>query len=155
MKKLMKMALLVMMTLSVGVMHSNAKTLKKVSKRQIDMSKFNLAQFGKYLQDGHPHAIEGVYMTNDGRYSLAIVKNQDSTHDFIAIVLNADNKFWNPGEIKFNFIQNDSTELEGLYYNSKGEATPIEFEINKDGLVSEMLNRVDPASIRLQGLAKL
>lgn len=155
MKNLKKLALVFTLMIGLGAMNVNAKSLKKVTKRQIDMSKFNLAQFGKYLQDGNPHAVEGVYRTKDGRYSLAIVRNLDSAHDFIAIVLDADNKFWNPGEIKFNFIQNDSTELEGLYYNSKGEATPIEFEINEKGIVSGMLRRVDPKTLRSEGLAKL
>lgn len=155
MKRLKRIALLLVLTIGVGLVNSNAKSLKRMENRQVDMSKFNLAQFGKYLQDGHPHAVEGVYMTKDGRYSLAIVRNQDSTHDFIAIVLEADNKFWNSGDVKFNFIQNDSTELEGLYYNSAGEASPIDFEISENGLISDYLIKVDPLLLRIQGLAKL
>ncbi len=154
MKTLKKMILASGLILSLGAQASNTKTVKEMDNRQIDMEKFNIPQFGKYLQDGLPHEVEGVYKTKDGRYTLAIVRNEDSTHDFIAIVLDADNPFWKTGEVKFNFVLSDINSLEGLYYNSKGESVNLDFSFNKNGLKSDLLIKVDPSVIRANGIAE-
>lgn len=116
----------------------NSKQLKPIQKHKVE---FNLLQFCNYLENGSPNRVEGVYSSPDQRYQVAIVKNDVKGHDYIGIVLSADNPYWQAGEVKFNFVEKDSS-LIGYYYNSSGEKFPIELKIDSDTLKTNHLNKM-------------
>lgn len=130
----------------------NLKPIETESKKEIAI---DLSQFGKYLNQENSKTAEGVYTSKDGRYVIAIVKNNEKTHDYIGVVISADNPFWNAGEVKFNFVLNQDNELTGFYYDSKGESHKISFQVNEDGLVCEFLTKVSIEELRKGGIALL
>lgn len=152
MKKL-QLSLLAVLSLLLLSFSANAKKVKPINENAKKEIVLDVAQFGKYLNDGHPHAAEGVYTTEDGRYVIAIIKDEEKSHDFIGVVISADNQYWSDGEVKFNFVLNGSGSLEGLYYNSNGESFPMEFQISENGIESDMLKKVDVEVLRNEGLA--
>lgn len=146
--------------IALGVMLSmqsfaSEKTLKPIETDNQKEVVIDLAQFGKYLNQENAKNTEGVYTTEDGRYVIAIVKNNEKSHDYIGIVISADNEFWNQGEVKFNFVLNENNVLEGFYYDSKGENHPIELKVNEKGLVCDFLRKVSIEELRNGGLALL
>ncbi len=90
---------------------SPLKTLGTIEKQNIE---FNFSQFYTYLENGNAHQFEGVYSSLDERYKVAIVKNDAEHHDYIGIVISADNEYWKEGDVKFNFVLKDET-LTGYY----------------------------------------
>lgn len=126
------------------------KSLQPIDKSSIEL---NLSQFCNYLENGAPTALEGVYASPDGRYVIALVKNNAQQHDYIGIVCAADNAFWSKGDVKFNFVLSDSTELKGFYYNSRGAHVPVHFTVNKDSLEFDQLIKVDLETIKAGQLA--
>lgn len=128
----------------------NLDTVKENKKVNLDVS-----QFGKYLHDGHPDSLEGIYKSPDGRYYIALIKNQDKSHDFIGVVISADNPFWTEGEVKFNFVRNGNKKLKGYYYNSRGKAFPIAFKIGKSTIKTRLLRKVELKDIPNGSLASL
>ncbi|MBL4706839.1 MAG: hypothetical protein JKY48_00165 [Flavobacteriales bacterium] len=139
-----------LITLSSSTFATKTKSLKPIVKSSVEL---NLSQFCNYLENGSPKAAEGVYTSPDGRYVIALVKNNEKEHDYIGIVCAADNSFWKKGEIKFNFVLSDSTELNGYYYNSKGDYVPVNFTIDGDSLKTNKLIKVDIDEIRAGTLA--
>lgn len=131
----------------------------KGSKNSIPMKKneieLDYSQFSKYLHDGNPDSIEGVYRSADKRYVIALIKNETNSHDFIGVVVSADNPYWKEGEVKFNFKRKDSQVLEGYYYDSKGIAYPITFKIGKSTIDTELIEKVDLVEIEAGSYALL
>lgn len=121
----------------VSAKESNNLGTKVKQKVNLDVN-----QFGKYLHDGSPDSLEGIYRSPDGRYYIALIKNKEKSHDFIGVVISADNPFWEEGEVKFNFVRNDSDKLTGYYYNSKGKAFPITFKIGNSTIKTKLLRKV-------------
>lgn len=115
------------------------KDLSPVKDHQVQL---DVSQFGKYLHDGSPDSLEGLYKSPDGRYLIALIKNSEKNHDFIGVVVSAENPYWKEGEVKFNFVRNDSNKLKGYYYNSKGEAFPVTFKIGSSTIKSKLLKKV-------------
>ena len=128
----------------------NLKTVKNEQKVILDVN-----QFGKYLHDGEPDSLEGIYKSRDGRYLIALVKNDEKGHDFIGVVVSADNPYWEEGQVKFNFVRNDANVLEGYIYNSQGVAFPISFNIGKSTIKSNHLKKVKLKDVPNGSLAKL
>lgn len=134
-----------------SVAHAKSpKTLKPIHKTTINL---NLSGFCNYLDNGVTHAAEGVYKSPDGRYVIALIKNDEKEHDYIGVVCAADNPYWEKGEVKFNFVLKDSTNLEGYYYNSKGDPTPVSFTIDDDSLKTNQLQKIDVAEVKASTLA--
>lgn len=126
-------------------MANPAKTVLPIEKTVID---FNLDQFKKYLELGTPHQLEGVYSSPDKRYVVAIVKNNDSRHDFIGVVIKGGNAYWREGEVKFNFVLDESSDkLIGYYYNSEGTPHEISFCVGGDSLQTDCLKKVELSKI--------
>jgi hypothetical protein len=98
--------------------------------------------FHNYLEIGNPHQLEGIYASLDNRYKVAIVKNDAKHHDFIGVVISADNKYWEEGDVKFSFVMKDEA-LTGYYYNYSGEEAPIQFKIVEDALDANCLKKMD------------
>lgn len=146
------LALMVVLVCSSGAM---SKTVKAISSENKDQVHIDLVQFSKYLKDGNPHQLEGVYSSDDGRYIIALIKNTEKSHDFIGVVISADNSYWTEGEVKFNFVMNSNGKLEGYYYNSNGEAFPMSFTIDNDTLSSKLLHKLDIEQFRYGGIANL
>ena len=140
----MKTSIKALVLLSIGIMFSlfsnaaSTKTLEKIEKHNIQ---FNFLQFCNYLENGKPHQFEGVYASPDNRYKVAIVKNDAQHHDYIGIVISADNKYWEAGDIKFNFVKKGET-LKGYYYNNSGNELPIQFKIVSGSLEADCLKKV-------------
>ncbi len=131
---------------------SGVKTLHPVKEHQVNL---DVNQFGKYLHDGNPDSLEGLYQTRDGRYLIALIKNTENNHDFIGVVVSADNPYWTEGEVKFNFVRNDSKKLKGYYYNSQGKAFPISFKIGSSTIKSRLLKKVNLKDIPNGSIASL
>jgi len=127
------------------------KILKPIEKQKIE---FNLLQFCNYLENGNPAQLEGVYASPDKRYLVAIVKNDEKNHDFIGIVIKADNPYWEPGEVRFNFVMKNET-LMGYYYNASGDEFPLEFKIDADTLKTNSLNKMDLNQVKSNMIALL
>lgn len=154
MKKLKLIALLLGAVIlnSAFVSAKGSKNVIPLKKNEIEL---DYSQFGKYLHDGNPDSIEGVYRSADKRYVIALIKNETSTHDFIGVVVSADNPYWKEGEVKFNFKRKDSQILEGFYYDSEGVAYPITFKIGKSTIDTELLEKVDLVEIEAGTFALL
>jgi hypothetical protein len=126
-------------------MANPAKTVLPIENKVID---FNLDQFKKYLELGTPHQLEGVYSSPDKRYVVAIVKNNDTRHDFIGVVIKAGNAYWKEGEVKFNFVLDESSDkLVGYYYNSEGTPHEVSFCVGGDTLQTDCLKKVELSKI--------
>lgn len=139
-----------LLTLSSSAYAKSPKALKPINKATIEL---NLSQFCNYLDNGSPHAAEGVYTSPDGRYVVALIKNDVKEHDYIGVVCAADNPYWKKGEVKFNFVLNDSNELKGYYYNSKGDYVPVSFTIDGDSLKTNQLKKIDVQALKESELA--
>lgn len=127
------------------------KNLKPIEKQSVE---FNLSQFCSYLENGKPHQLEGVYTSPDERYKIAIVKNDEKQHDFIGIVITADNHYWEPGDVKFNFVMKDNA-LKGYYYNQAGDEFPMQFQIDADTLNTKSLKKLKVKTVKADMLAGL
>tara|TARA_B100001109_G_C18864147_1_gene475898 strand:- start:1950 stop:2417 length:468 start_codon:yes stop_codon:yes gene_type:complete len=155
MKKLM-FALVLVSSLGISSLRAeeieSSKSLKSISKQAIEL---NLPQFSKYLQIGDAQELEGVYATVDRRYVIAIIKNKKKSHDYIGVVISADNKYWEKGEVKFNFVKKEN-KLQGFYYNQAGKAIPIQFSINEYGaLETKLLEKLTLEEFKMSQLAGL
>jgi len=128
----------------------NLKTLKKEQHVTLDVN-----QFGKYLHDGEPDSLEGIYKSRDGRYLIALIKNDEKGHDFLGVVVSADNPYWKEGQVKFNFVRNNDSALEGYIYNSQGIAFPISFEIGNSTIKSRHLKKLKLKDVPNGSLASL
>jgi len=142
-----------MMLFSAMASASGSKKLKTVSKEQNVTLDVN--QFGKYLHDGDPDSLEGIYKSRDGRYMIALIKNDKKGHDFIGVVVSADNPYWKEGQLKFNFVRNSDNKLKGYIYNSQGNAFPISFKIGQSTIKSRHLKKVKLKDIPNGSLASL
>lgn len=140
----MKTSLKTSILLCIGLMitslsyASPPKTLEVIEKQNIE---FDFLRFCNYLENGAPHRLEGVYTSPDQRYKVAIVKNDAKHHDYIGIVISADNQYWKAGDVKFNFVLKDSL-LQGYFYNHVGREIPIQFNIVADSIDTDCLKRV-------------
>lgn len=114
------------------------KTLEPIAKQNIE---FSFSQFSNYIKNGSPDLLEGIYVSPDNRYKVAIVKNDTKNHDYIGIVISADNEYWEVGDIKFNFVMKDDV-LIGYYYNAAGQEIPVEFKIVKDNIETNCLKKI-------------
>lgn len=134
---------------------ASAGGMKNLSPAKDKKVELDVNQFGKYLHDGNPDSLEGIYQSPDGRYLIALIKNEANEHDFIGVVISADNPYWNTGEIKFNFVRNNSNKLQGYYYNSKGQAFPVSFKIGLSTLKTGLLKKMKLKDIPNGSLASL
>jgi hypothetical protein len=153
MKKLMiSLSLVGLFSLPVLAENSqNAKNVKPIEKQKVN---FNLPAFNQYLKIGNAQQLEGIYSTKDRRYFIALVKNSEKTHDFIGIVLAADNSYWDRGEVKFNFSEGKDGKLEGFYYDQKGHANPVIFEAGQQVKVgSQVLEKLTEKQLQIYQLS--
>lgn len=124
---------------------TKAKKLVPIKKNQLEL---DINHFCNYLENGTTKKAEGLYRSPDGRYVIALIKNNERGHDYIGVVCAADNKYWKRGEVKFNFVLTANNELEGYYYNSKGEYVPVNFTIDGDSLKTNQLVKIDVQNIK-------
>lgn len=101
----------------------------------------NYSQFVKYLDNGNPDSLEGIYATEDKRYVIAVIKNETKFHEFIGVVISSENSKWNNGEIKFNFVRNNDGSLEGYYYNSD-KASPVKLSTGSSRIGINLLKKI-------------
>lgn len=129
-------------------LETSLEASKKLAPLETHHLNFDLSNFCKYLENGNPKRAEGVYQSPDGRYVIALIKNNEKGHDFIGVVCAADNPYWKRGEVKFNFVLDSNNELNGYYYNSLGEYVPVSFTIDGDSLKTNRLIKVDVEKIK-------
>ena len=127
-------------SLNTRKVSTQSKKLEPVIRHQLQLDIFS---FCNYLQTGRPKKAEGVYKSPDGRYVIALIKNNEKGHDYIGVVCAADNPYWKRGEVKFNFVLRNDNKLEGYYYNSSGNYVPVSFSINGDSLQTNRLRKVN------------
>lgn len=129
------------------------KITKPIHKYNVEL---NLAAFAKYLKIGDASKVEGVYASKDRRYIIAMVRNTVKTHDYIGVVISAENPFWENGEVKFNFVKESNGKMKGYYYDSLGTAYPMAFSIDKNGNIeSDLLQKLSVEEVQLGNLASL
>ncbi|MBD98524.1 MAG: hypothetical protein CMO34_01665 [Verrucomicrobia bacterium] len=136
--KLTIVALLASM-ISISAHAGNHKELKSIKMSNQD---FNVAGFSKYLVQGNAIKVEGVYQTEDGRYSIAIVKNDAKEHDFIGVMINSGNDQIKGGDVRFNFVESSNNNLEGYFYDNYGNSVPVEFGLDKVKLGDISLKKI-------------
>jgi len=136
--KLTIVALLASM-ISISAQAGNHKELKSIKMSNQD---FNVAGFSKYLVQGNAIQLEGVYQTKDGRYSIAIVKNDADEHDFIGVMINSGNDKFRGGDVRFNFVKASDQTLEGYFYDNYGNSVPVEFGLDEVKLGNISLKKV-------------
>ena len=134
---------------------SNTIQYKKLAPLKTHQLEFDVYNFCNYLENGNPKQAEGVYKSPDGRYVIALIKNDEKGHDYIGVVWAADNPYWRRGEVKFNFVITAENNLEHYYYNSKGEYVPVSFTVSGDTLVTNSLVKVDVQKIKATTMAWL
>jgi hypothetical protein len=127
-------------TINTRKMSTQSKKLEPVIRHQLQL---DVLSFCNYLQTGRPKKVEGLYQSPDGRYVIALIKNNKKGHDYIGVVCTADNPYWKRGEVKFNFVLRNDNKLEGYYYNSSGNYVPVSFSINGDSLLTNRLIKVN------------
>lgn len=137
-----------LITTSTVQAHTNKK-LKIIDKTVLQ---FNVSNFCNYLEKGNSNGVEGVYKSPNGKYIFALVKNDERSHDFIGVVLSAEDNRWQEGEIKFNFMLHQDT-LVGYYYDDKDNPIPVEFALESDTLKTNVLTKVDLNKIKAGTLA--
>ena len=131
-----------------------AHTVKKLKTINTSPIEFNITNFCNYLENGNANKVEGVYESSDGKYVFALIKNDARNHDFIGIVVSAENNRWKEGEIKFNFVLNKDT-LNGFYYDDKGNPIPVQFAIGNDSLKTSILSKLSVIDIKSQMIAEI
>lgn len=62
--------------------------------------------------------IEGIWQTQDGIYRCGIVRDKKDHKRFVGFILQADNIYWMPGQVKMNFIKQQN-DLYTIYYYRK------------------------------------
>lgn len=139
-------------TITTKINVTNTKKLSPLEKHQLDFDLFN---FCNYLENGDLKPAEGVYSSPDGRYVIALIKNNEKGHDYIGVVCAADNPYWKRGEVKFNFVLTATNKLEGYYYNSSGEYVPVSFSVEGDSLQTNRLIKMDVEKIKATAMAWL
>ncbi len=152
------MKMLKVSLIAFGIMFSvqsfaSEKNLKPINKNQTEEVTIDLSQFGKYLLEDYSKTAEGVYRTEDNRYTIAIIKNEEKSHDYIGVVISSDNKYMKSGEIRFNFVLNSDNELVGYYYDSKGDEHSVSFKLGENGLISSLFEKVSIEELRNSGIA--
>ncbi len=65
-----------------------------------------------YLQKGDTHPIEGIWLMNEGRYRVALIKKPTVNRTFAGVILQSDSTYWMPGQVKFELGMPDSA---GVY----------------------------------------
>ena len=154
----MKNLKIVTVLLSLLIFHSafsnpgKSKILDSNHKKDI---RLNYTQFVKYLDNGNPDSLEGIYKTDDNRYVIAIIKNETKFHDFIGVVISSDNSKWNVGEIKFNFTRNSQGNLEGYYYNESDKAYPVNLPAANSRIGNNLLKKIVLKDLELNLLVNL
>lgn len=132
--------------MSVGAQAANHKDLKAI---KLHNQEFNVAGFSKYLVQGNALEFEGVYRTKDGRYSIAIVKNDVAEHDFIGVMIDSKNEQLKSGDVRFNFVRSSENALEGFYYDNYGNSVPVEFGMDEIKLGDMKLKKISSDSLYL------
>ena len=140
----MKNLKLVAVLLSLLTFHSaftypkKSRILDSTHKKDINL---NYSQFVKYLDNGNPDSLEGIYSTEDKRYVIAVIKNETKFHEFIGVVISSDNPKWSNGEIKFNFVRKSDGILEGYYYNSD-KVSPVVLSTGNSRIGANLLKKL-------------
>ncbi len=129
---------------------NEAKQLQPTGQLKV---RLNLTQFVNYLENGRPDKLEGIYTSADNRYLIALIKNDESSHDFIGVVIAADNPFWAKGCVKFNFVKTSNHALNGYYYTQKRSFTPFTFHLENGNIKSSLLKMVNTNHLKNSILA--
>jgi len=141
-----------LLTINSGIKAEEPKMATPISPMAVEL---NLGGFCDYLTNGNPRQIEGIYSTKDGRYIIGIIKNETKTHDYIGVVINADNPYWKIGEVKFNLCESAEGSIEGYYYDSNKKSHLISFNLENGILKSPLMEKVDLEQFRTGLIALL
>ena len=102
--------------------------------RSVDL---NLDHFEQYLKTGKHHSLEGIYTSYDNRYKIAMIKNKTRKHDYIGVVVDAENPYWHKGEVKFTF-KVSGEQLRGFYYTSENKMVPVTYQFKEGALKGKL-----------------
>ncbi|WP_194778432.1 S41 family peptidase [Pararhodonellum marinum] len=69
-----------------------------------------------YLNSENAAPMEGIYETQDGTYTVAVLKDQNDFRDFYGIILDSKTKIWEPGQVKFELKALGENRFQGYFY---------------------------------------
>ncbi|MBP6386365.1 MAG: hypothetical protein KA313_09720 [Pseudarcicella sp.] len=93
--------------------------------------------------------IEGIWVNADQQNKVAIIKNHNSEHDYIGVLLETKHDKWKPGMIKFEIKKNENNIYEGTYFRRDFASEKVTFKNSKniiDILGFEYWNKIYPAT---------
>jgi Peptidase family S41 len=68
-----------------------------------------------YLSSGKQDSLEGIYTTNDGIYTVALLKNKNRQRDYAALILNSRTILWSKGQVKFELKKVNDSLYDGFF----------------------------------------
>lgn len=136
-KILLSVAAIICMSFSSKAINPS-KTVMPIEAKN---TQINFQHFTNYLMNGNPQEIEGYYGTKDKKYIIAIIKNDVKQHDYIGVMVGAKNSKYNPGELRFNFVVENDSMLNGFYYDDRGNAQAVKIKIKTSNAQSACLFR--------------
>lgn len=90
----------------------------------------------KYFKNKTLDAVEGIYLGTDGKYEIAIIKNNTkwhSSYDYIGIIVDTTTSNWNVGDIKIYFKKTNSSAIfPGIWRMGDGSKVGRSFIFRED-----------------------
>lgn len=84
--------------------------------RNTERMTIDSAAIVKSLRNSDPNGIEGVYITPDTVYTIAVFKNSNTLRDYAGVVLASRTKTWQPGQVKMEILKKPDGGYEILSY---------------------------------------
>jgi hypothetical protein len=72
---------------------------------------FNEKKLRTYFKKIKPNSIEGIWQANMVKYRVAVIKDTSGLYDYIGFVLDGDNLFWFPGQLKMGIKRKGAVYL--------------------------------------------
>lgn len=70
----------------------------------------------KNLPQNKIDKIENIYVTDDGAYKVAVVKNKNEFRDYVGIILESKSPLWKKGQVKFELKKVNKNSYDMLLY---------------------------------------
>ncbi|MDX2045135.1 MAG: S41 family peptidase [Chitinophagaceae bacterium] len=70
----------------------------------------------KYFSALNPNSVEGIYITADTTYTVAVIKSKTANRDYAAVILASKTPVWKKGQVKFELKDRSDGYREGFFY---------------------------------------
>ncbi len=105
---------------SLPVTESNSDSLKAFLQSpafiNTEVIRFDSAELIKRLSKVEPARIEGVYITPDTTYTIAVIKSRNKNREYAGIILASRTKTWVKGQVKLEINERGDGYRENLLY---------------------------------------